>query len=924
VLYGRSRELDEIDRLLSAARDGHGGALLISGEPGLGKTALLEAALERAEGMAVTSAEGAEAETHLPFAALGEIAEPLIDGVGELPSPQASAIGAALALVDPGSVPGDRLAVFAGFLGLVRREASQGPVLIVVDDAQWLDRASAECLGYAARRLENSAVALIAAARTGEGRQPLDGRIAQELRLSGLNRDDALALLQSSSERLAGPAAEVVVEVAVGNPLALLELPRLLTDEQRRGVAPVDPILAPRGVLWEAFERRLAGLTAPGRTALVTAAASIDRSLAPVIGACRELGLEDSALEEGEVKGLITVADDRVVFSHPLLRGVTYHGATAAERRVAHRALAAQATGDAQAWHLAAASLGPDAESAAALEQAGQRATARAAHSAAADAFERAAELSEGDEARSRRLFAAGFAAGLGGAYPRSAALLDRAAEIDDPGARADVRHLLAMVTLVGGIRNAFDNHRMLSEEAERITSIDRAMAAMLHADAGVSAVVAGDCRLALSSAEQAAAILPTDAGEGVSCQVHAMLGMGLALAGRTAEARSALDQAGELLPQVPPISPAAGSIAFSLGARLCTGEEALLRDELRSLIAAAHETGTRGLLPYDQLLAADVAYRLGDWDAADRHSDEAVTVAEDSGQGGPLSIALVVRARLRAALGAADEARADAERGIELAEPPGYGSTVIWGRSALGFLELTNGRPDEAIAELEMAEQLSALAGLEDPVIVPWASDLVESYAQAGRADDAARAAAALSRRAERNATRPALALAARAEALADPDAVDSPFEAAIEHHEAAGLPFELARTLLAFGARLHRDRRRAEARTRLRSALDILERLGADPWSERARAELRAAGAIERAPASDPDELTPQEARVARAVARGSTNREVAAELFLSPKTIEFHLGRVYRKLGIHSRTELATLVAEDRLEPAAPPDR
>jgi len=457
----------------------------------------------------------------------------------------------------------------------------------------------------------------------------------------------------------------------------------------------------------------------------------------------------------------------------------------------------------------------------------------------------------------------------------------------------------------------------MLSEEAERITPIDRAMAAMLHADAGVSAVVAGDCRLALSSAEQAVAILPDDATESIRCQVHAILGMGLALAGRTVEARIALDEAGKLLPQVPPISPAAGSIAFSLGARLCTGQEELLRDELRSLIAAAQGTGTRGLLPYDQLLAADVAYRLGDWDAADRHSDEAVTVAEDSGQGGPLSIALVVRARLRAALGAAAEARADAERGIGLAEPPGYGSTVIWGRSALGFLELTSGRPEEAIAELEMAEQLAALAGLEDAVIVPWASDLVEAYAQAGRADDAARAAASLTLRAERNASRPALALAARAEALADPDAADSLFEAAIEHHEAAGLPFELARTLLAFGARLHRDRRRGEARARLRAALEAFERLGADPWSERARAELRAAGAIDRAPSTDPDELTPQEARVARAVARGSTNREVAAELFLSPKTIEFHLSHLYRKLGIHSRTELARLVAEGRLD-------
>ena len=260
-------------------------------------------------------------------------------------------------------------------------------------------------------------------------------------------------------------------------------------------------------------------------------------------------------------------------------------------------------------------------------------------------------------------------------------------------------------------------------------------------------------------------------------------------------------------------------------------------------------------------------------------------------------------------------------DRALEVAEEPGYGNPFGWGKAALGFLELSFDRPAAAIAELEPTERLLELGGLEDPLIIPWAPDLVEAYARAGRQDDARRVASRLAVQADRNGTPLAGALAARCEGLLAEDGFEA-FERAVELHDRVRSPFERARTLLAFGARLHRARRRGEARERLRDALEEFEKLGAAPWADRARAELRAAGAIKREPVGDSDELTAQEVRVALAVSRGATNREVAAELFLSPKTIEFHLGRVYRKLGIHSRTELATIAADGRLEDVPEP--
>ena len=908
--------------MLGDVRSARGRGMLVTGEAGIGKTALLDVARERAgdADVRVIATVGIEAEAELPFAGFAEIARPLLEHLSVLPAPQAGAIRAALALAEHPNPIGSRLATCEGLLGLLRAAGSERPLLVLIDDAQWLDASSLVCIGYAGRRLEGARVGMLAAARTDAGGAALAGRFSDALPLHGLDRDDAARLLRASAGELAGTAVESMLDAAAGNPLALLELPALLSDHQRRGLAPFAAAPVPGGDLWEAFDRRAAALGTEAGEAALVAAASFDRALAPVVGACCELGVDVSALERAEEASVLTLRGDQVDFTHPLLRGVVYGRSSNAARRRAHSALARHAEPDAAAWHLATAALGPSAEVSAALEAAARRASARGAHTAAADAFERAAQLSEDARARAGRLLGAGLAAALGGDYERGTALLESVATVEQPRLRAAVWHLLALAWLSGAIRNALSNHASLTEEAERVAGLDPAAAAQLHADAAVIATVGGDCALALDSAEHAMALLPADGPAPVRRHAVAMLGLGLVLRGRTAEGRAALDRADRLLPELDPVSPAAQTIAFGMHARVCVGRARQFRDELLALESATREAGDYGLMPYYLLLAADAGYRIGEWAAAERHIDEAVASAEHSSQRGPLSLALVVRARLHAVGGRADAARADIEAAIAAAEPAGYRSIVLWARAASGFLALGRGDAEAAIDELDAVERLVELTHMEDPLMVPWAPDRVEAYCRAGRIDDARRIAARLDAQARRSGVAPALALAARCEGLVGEGKFDAAFERACTLHEDA--PFEAARTMLAWGSRLHRARRRGEARERLREAHAAFERLGALPWAEQALAELRAAGG-RRTRAVDRDELTAQETRVARAVARGATNREVAAELFLSPKTVEFHLRLVYRKLGVRSRTELARLAAEGALDTDPGPD-
>ena len=831
-------------------------------------------------------------------------------------SPNATALATMLEPTPGAFVPGDRLGVFAGVLELLRESAEKAPALVCVDDAHWLDSSSAECLGYAARRLQDTGVVMLLASRP-----PVRAEFAGPIRrysLQGLNREDARRLLaERTAATLDSRQTAAILDAALGNPLALTELHQLLDQSGDGGLGS---LVALEGSLGDALGERIEALEPPERIALLVTAASSDNRAAPVVAAAESLGASADAFESLEERGLLGFDGDRIEFAHPLLGGIAYRRAIARDRRQAHRVLADRTAGDARAWHLAAAAVGFDDEAALALELAAADATVRGAHETAADTMIKAAELSSDPSDRARRLLVAGLAAAMGGGYPRAADLLERAAEVDVPALRGAIAHLDAMVALTGGMRPGPDNRRRLTRESERVTAHDRDLATVMLADSALIAIVQGELEVALGLAERASAELRAEASPTVRCQVASILGSTLALRGRAPEAREHLDRAGDLLAEVDPLSPAAQSILFAMGGRLCTGQESRLREEARQRMAAARQSHSVGLLPYFQLQAADASCRLCDLETALVDSEGAVEVARESHQTGPLSIALAVQSRVYATIGRPADARRAAREGIRISIELGYKSPEFWNRAALGFTELGRRRTQEAIEQLEQVAELAKETGLQDPSVVPWAPDLAEAYVAEGRHKDARRISTMLDEQADRAGTALASSLALRCRGMVAPEEdFAAEFERSLELGDIAGLPLERARTLLVFGARLGRSGPRRRARSVLQDALGAFEVIGARSWAMRARQELRDAGAAQLDRSNDPA-LTPQEARIATAVADGATNREVAAQLIVSPKTVEYHLGRIYRKLGIRSRAELAGLVASGKVTPSA----
>jgi DNA-binding CsgD family transcriptional regulator len=632
--------------------------------------------------------------------------------------------------------------------------------------------------------------------------------------------------------------------------------------------------------------------------------------LAVVDAACRSLGNSACSLEAAEAAGLVRLGPGRMAFVHPLVRGAAYHGAPAAERRAAHRALAGAVEGEPRAWHLAAAAVGPDEEAATALEEVAGGAAARRAYAVAADALERAAGLSAEPGSSAGRLLGAGAAALSAGRAAQAGDLAEAAcARAADPQTLAGAEYLRGVLALWSGrVLEAMD---LLERSADGAASGNPAMAALTLANASFACSAAGDCRYALALAERAHGLIGDAAEPAVRAPVLAVLSWCLVLCGESRRARPMVLEAHRLSASVDPFSPAAQVILIALNVRLPEEDcESALADALAHA-DAARDAGSLYALPTPLCMAGEAAYRLGRWDGLEELCGQAIAAAEETDQWGPVAQARIIRARLAAARGDETQCHEDAAAALKLDEDAGVHSLAVYAHGALGFLELSLGRVEGAIAELELTERLVAECGMEEPTIIPWAPDLVEAYVHAGRDEPARRVLATLTRQAELADTGAAAALAERCRGLVASEEFDEHFTLALERDRRDSMPFERARTLLAWGMRLHRARRRAEARERLRAAAVGFEELGATPWAELARAELRAAGGRARQSLSD-DALTGQEERIARAAAAGATTREVAAELFLSPKTVEWHLGRVYRKLGVQSRAELAAALA------------
>ena len=902
MLHGREAERARITRLVDDAREGHGGALLVHGDPGVGKSVLLEDAAASATGVTVLRTRGVEPEAPLPFAALQRLLRPVMSHAGRLPAPQAHALRVAFGQEEGEA---ERFLVFLAALGVLAEVTERTPVLALVDDAHWLDDASAASLLFVARRLELEQVALVFAARDGDVRG-FEARDLPGLRLTGLDLDAVTALLgERSGTAVTAEVGARLLASTGGNPLALVELPQLLSADQLAGRAPLPGRLPVTRTVERVFRDRARRLSPAAQRLLLVASADDSTQVRTVLAAAASSGADAGALAEAESSGLVTVEAGRLRMRHPLVRSAIYTAATSVERRQVHAALADAMTGpdevDRRAWHLAEAATGPDEDVAAALDDAAQHALRRSGYEAASSAYERAAGLTVSEDTRARRLHAAASGAWLAGQPGRAGSLAaDGRSRATDPVLGAELDRLRGRAEFhVGSIPAAV---RLWTQAARDIADIDPVRARELAVLAsGASTFVAPSDHTDLDPGE-----LPMDLAPGAPaaqrCVTGLLTGFHHLLKGRPALAAAPLRAAFDAARTVsdPDLVNAIGIASFHLG-----GDEPF-RLALTSLLARSRERAAYGLVLFALPRRALADYCEGRLSDAVSHASEARQLALASGQPGlsamPLA-QLAIFAVLRGGDGF-DDHLGELDRVLARHQVGVLGALVVDARRwALGERDLAAGRYASAVHHLDQMRT--------PPVIRLAGYARIESAVRADRPDLARAWWEELAGFASAVDSPHAHALAAYGSAVLAGDDADTHFQAAVAHHRRSGRPIEAARTRLAYGEFLRRGRRRVEARTHLREALHTFEDVGAVTLAERARQDLRATGetARKRTPAAGQD-LTPQERQVAKLVAAGLSNRDVAAQLFVSPRTVDFHLRNIFAKTGVASRTELVRL--------------
>ncbi|TME91198.1 MAG: helix-turn-helix transcriptional regulator [Chloroflexi bacterium] len=914
MLLGRQRELRAIDEGLAAARLGKSSRLVIRGEPGIGKTALLEYAAQQAGSMRLLAARGVEFEADVPFAGLSELLQPALGLLDRLPSFHATALRSSLGLGP--RIAADRLIVDAAVLGLISLYAEESPLLITVDDAQWLDRASAEAIGFAARRLVADPVLVLIAVREGED-SPLLAAGLPDLMLGGLDQEAAAELLENSGGgQVSAEVTRRLVAATGGNPLALLELG---PEAQRVTSAPHENLPVATSVE-RAYLRRAAGLSDSARNVLLLVAASGSSDMGLVRRAAAALGVGELAIEEAEAAAsLVSQRAGRIEFVHPLARASIYHSASPAERRAAHRALGRAMTGaddaDRRAWHLAAAATDHDSEAADALEAAARRAHESSGYAAASAAWLESARLTADDATRAARFFQAADNAWLGGRAEDAEESLKAARKLAREGLQVEIDTLGGHIAMRRG--SVLQGYATLVAAAEAVEPRDRLKAIRILADAAISTFGAGRPEEMLAAARRALELLRPDDPPDAGVFAHVSYGALAILAGHGDDGPRHLHESVPLFRQLPQDS----SDPLVL---LCAGVTGLFlreaeagRELLERALVQAREHAPTGALPSVLFTLARDAFATDRWALARALYEDAMRVARETSQLTWLAGDVAGVAWLDALEGRADDCRTHAAEALELAESLGMGLYKAWSMIAIGMLELGLGHPDEALRQLAACDAFLQEISISDPDLSP-APDIVDALARLGRVPEAREVARRYSAAAAAKGQPFALARAARAEALLAPEAdFVARFESALRHHESTPDTFERARTQLYFGERLRRVRKRVEARKQLRAALKAFDQLGAAPWADRAMSELQASG--ETARVRDDrfrQQLTPQELQVALTLAEGTTTREAAARLYLSPKTVEYHLRHVYDKLEIRSREELqAALMSHAR---------
>ncbi|MGW0230337.1 helix-turn-helix transcriptional regulator [Actinopolymorpha singaporensis] len=957
MLYGRASEQERLASLVEDARAGRSGVLVLRGEPGIGKTALLDDLADRARaaGVRVLRGAGIEAEAALPYAGLHLLLHPVLDRIGALAPPQAGALSAAFGL---SSAPagGDRFLVGLGVLSLLSEVAEDGGAVCLVDDAQWLDRASADALTFAARRLDADGVAVVFAARDTADAFPSTG--LAELRLAGLAPDAATAVLDSRPVK--GPlTAQVrarVLAEAHGNPLALAELPAALA------AAPTGEAIRPGALplterLRVAFDGQVRRLPPRTQLALLVAAAEDAGHLDVVLRAAGELGAGLADLADAESAGLVVADGGTIRFRHQLVRSAVYEGAPLGLRLKAHRALAAAfddpSDRDRRAWHLALASTGPDEGVAAELEASATRAAERGGDAAAATAYERAARSSTTTRSRARRLLLAAESAARAGDFTRALALADRVPNTPDDQrdlhqGRSTERARLALARATAHFwAGAFPTaHRLLLDGATAAAPHDQPQAAWLLMQAMYVAWFTGDRELSRATADRLRGVrLPDDHPHRAILPLMTLLAR---LAGGAGDPGDPGDNAkptdtGDAADTDRDGGPPPTIVAEALGragsrdllptvmiggAAWITAQDDLAYDVFASFADQVRADGRIGWL-------AGALGSLGEAELfLDRHRnaaaqlDEAMRIGADTGQAHAVSHFGGVRAYLAALRGDEPHLRELVDT-VRAAAAGDSSPGPTWTQWAMATHDLATGRPEACLARLETVARGPARHQVPATRCAP---DQVEAAIRLGAPDRAAEPLARLTEWASWVRQPWVDALVRRCRALLAPDdEAEADFAAALELHEVSAKPWDAARTRLLYGEWLRRVHRPTAARTQLAAALTAFEHLAADPWADRARAELRAAGA----PATltrpsrptgasrptggqAPDllaTLTPQELQIVRLAAEGRSNRDIAAQLFLSPRTVGYHLYKAYPKLGVTSRAQLAAIVLADR---------
>jgi DNA-binding CsgD family transcriptional regulator len=885
---------------------------VIKGETGIGKSALLGYAAHLASDMRVLRISGVESEAEIAFGALHLLLHEELWHVDSLPDVQAAALRAAL-----GEAPAplrqaqgaeDRLLVGLAVLTLLSDLAEQMPLVVLLDDAQWFDHPSTSALSFAARRLAHEGIVMIFAVRDGEYAYAGDG--LPELRLTRLDDADAARFLAEHRPDLPANMRGAVIEQAAGNPLALLELSGMLTaGPPDHGLPltglPVGPFPV-GGQIQRAFQDQIERLPEATQILLLVAAADDTGNVVRVLAAARAFQATADDLEPAERTGLITVDGGTVTFRHPLVRAAAYHGPPFGRRLAAHAALAdtceSPEDADRHAWHRSASVVEPDDEVAAGLEQAAARAEARGGHATAASAYERAAALSVQETTRIRRLGRAAVAAYDAGLLPHAAELLQRLlASQQDPATRAALVPVAAAVEFEYGTPGAAA--RLLIDAAAELGSRDPAAASARLSTAMGMVLVAGDHELA----DQVVAILDTLplAGDTGSARLATLMrGMALLLRDKPETALRLLDGTASRTWTDDLALGTPRPVLLAAHAAAAVGDDETMYALMSAQAADCRRRGLIGMLPEALLLLARAELFLGRHRHAIATATEGLRLVEDTGQARELGFQGLVLAPIAAMQGEEDRCRAVAEDTIAAATQRGLAAAAAWSQHALGLLDLGLGRYDSAFEHLFEIQNLPAITFMS-------LADQIEAAFRAGRADRLDLTLTRFQPWAEHMSQTWARGVVERCRALTCPPAeAERHYATAARLHAQGGRPFQRARSHLLYGEWLRRSRRPTDARTELRAALEIFERLEATPWADRTRNELRAAGEIAaRRSSADPlSQLTPQELQVVRLAATGATNREIAGQLFLSPRTVGYHLYKAYPKLGVSSRRGLA----------------